>query len=107
MYLLWETKTTKQETKNEFDDLSQHIPKYLKSDHLFLLLRDFNAKTDNARLINGGLQISRNGALLRNVIKHFNQEILNNKTSEEKWKRIHKHESPEEVRNEFLKYGGE
>ena len=44
MYLLWETKTTKQEVKNEFDDLSQHISIYLKSDHLLLLLGDFNAK---------------------------------------------------------------
>ena len=55
-----------------------------------LLLRDFNAKTGNEELeiINGEPQKSRNGALLRDEIKHFNLEILDNKATEEKWTRI-------------------
>ena len=55
--------------------------KYLQSDNHLLLLGDFNAKIGNNRhgIINGEPHISRNGALLRDVIKHFNLEILNNK----------------------------
>ena len=45
--------------------------KYLQSDNHLLLLGDFNAKIGNDRhgIINGE----------RDVIKHFNLEILNNK----------------------------
>ena len=32
--------------------------------------------------------MSGNGALLRDVIKHFNLEILNNRATEGKWRRI-------------------
>ena len=46
MYLLWETKP-KQEARNEFDYLSQHISRYLQSDNHVSLLGDFNAKIGN------------------------------------------------------------
>ena len=85
-----ETKTNKQEAKKEFDYLSQHISKYLQNDNHLLLLGDFNAKIGNDEhgVINGPPHISRNSALLRDVIKDFNLEILNNKLTEGKWTRI-------------------
>ena len=72
-----ETKTTKQEAKRKFDYLSQHISKYLQSDNHLVLLGDFNAEIDNDEhaIINREPHISRIGALLRDVIKHFNLEI--------------------------------
>ena len=42
-----ETKTIKQEARNEFEYLSQRISRYLQSDNHLLLLRDFNAKIGN------------------------------------------------------------
>ena len=89
MYLLWETKP-KQEVRNEFDYLSQHISRYLQSDNHVSLLGDFNAKIGNDEhgIINGEPYISRNGALLRDIIRHLNLEILNNKATERKWTRI-------------------
>ena len=42
-----ETKTIKQEARNEFEYLSQRISRYLRSDNHLLLLRDFNAKIGN------------------------------------------------------------
>ena len=56
----------------------------------FLLLEDFNAKVGNEEhgIINAEHHVSRYSALLRDVIKHFNLEILNNKTAERKWTRI-------------------
>ena len=50
-----ESKTTKQEAKNEFDYLSQHISKYLQSGNELLLLGDFIAKIGNDKngIING------------------------------------------------------
>ena len=85
-----EIKTTKLEAKTEFDYLSQHISKYLQSDNHLLWLGDFNTKIGNKEhgVINGEPHISRNGALLRDAIKHFNLEILNNKATEGKWTRI-------------------
>ena len=85
-----ETKATKQEAKNEFDHFSQHIAKYIVSDHHLLLLNGFNPKIGNDEdgIINGDPQISKNGALPRDIIKHFNLKILKNKASEEKWRRI-------------------
>ena len=92
MYLLWQTRNqnNNQEAINKFDYVSQHILKYLQSDNHLLLLRDFNAKIGNDEhgIINGEPYISRNGALLRDVIKHLNLEILNNKATEGKWTRI-------------------
>ena len=92
MYLLWQTRNqnNNQEAINKSDYVSQHILKYLQSDNHLLLLRDFNAKIGNGEhgIINGEPYISRNGALLRDVIKHLNLEILNNKATEGKWTRI-------------------
>ena len=50
-----ETKATKQEAKNEFDHFSQHIAKYIVSDHHLLLLGGFNPKIGNDEdgIING------------------------------------------------------
>ena len=80
----------KQEATNEFDYLSQHVSRYSQSDNHLLLLGDFNAKigNDESGIINGEPYISRNGALLRDMIKHLNLEILNNKGTEGKWTRI-------------------
>ena len=89
-YRKQETKTTKQEARHEFDYLSQHILRYLQSDNRLLLLGDFNAKIGNDEhgIINGEPYKSRNDALLRDIIKHLNLEILNNKVTEGKWTRI-------------------
>ena len=55
-----------------------------------MLLEDFNAKigNDEHEIINGEPYISRNGALLRDIMKYLNLEILNNKATEGKWTRI-------------------
>ena len=85
-----ETKTTKRGARNKFDYLSQHISKQLKSGNYLLLLEDFNAKIGNNEhgIINGEPYLSRNSALLKDIIKHLNLEILNNKATKGKWTRI-------------------
>ena len=91
MYLLWKrNQSNKAGSKNEFDHFSQHFAKYIVSDHHLLLLGGFNPKIGNDEdgIINGQPQISKNGVLPRDIIKHFNLEILKNKASEEKWRRI-------------------
>ena len=47
-----------------------------------------NFGNDEHGIINQDLHVSGNGALLRDVIKHFNLEILNNRATEGKWRRI-------------------
>ena len=99
-----EIKTTKQEAKREFDYLLQHISKYLQSDHHLLLAGDFNVKIGNNEhgIINGEPHISRNSALLRDVIKHFNLEILNNKATEGKWTRINSNNINEKSITDYI-----
>ena len=54
-YVKQESKTRKQEARNEFDYLSEHISKYLQSGNHLLLLGDFIAKIGNDKheIING------------------------------------------------------
>ena len=99
-----EIKTTKQEAKREFDYLLQHISKYLQSDNHLLLVGDFNVKIGNNEhgIINGEPHISRNSALLRDVIKHFNLEILSNKATEGKWTRINSNNINEKSITDYI-----
>ena len=66
-----------------------HYPSRKGTGCTLQLLEDFNAKIDNDEheTINGGPHVSTNGALLRDLIKYFNLEILKNNATESKWTR--------------------
>ena len=66
-----ESTSTKKESENEFNQISTYIKNCIDSSTYIHILGDFNAKIgkDEESIVNGDRIISRNGVLLRDMIK--------------------------------------
>ena len=86
-----ESCTNKEEAVAEFKNMETIIECYQKQQYHTLLIGDFNAKIGNEEkgIQNGDKQISRNGIMLRDLIKKYDLTVVNNEpVCCGKWTRI-------------------
>ena len=65
-----ESRSTKKESENEFNQISIYTKNCIDSNAYVLMLGDFNAKiiNDKEGIVNGDIIISRNGFFLRDKL---------------------------------------
>ena len=65
-----ESRSTKKESENEFNQISIYTKNCIDSNAYVLMLGDFNAKiiNDKEGIVNGDIIISRNGSFLRDKL---------------------------------------
>ena len=75
-FILWQTK---KESENEFNQISTYRKNCIDNNSYVLILGDFNAKIGNDQegIENGDRIISRNGFLLRDMIKMQHLQLVN------------------------------
>ena len=74
-----ESRSTKKESENEFNQISTYTKNGVDNNSYVLILGDFNAKigNDKAGIKNGDRIISRNGFLLMNMITMQHLQLIN------------------------------
>ena len=74
-----ESRSTKKESENKFNQLSTYIKNYIDSNSYVLVIGDFNAKIgkDEEGIVNGDRIISRSGVLLRDMINMQHLLLIN------------------------------
>ena len=74
-----ESRSTKKESENEYNQISRYTKNCIDSNSYGLILGDFNTKIGNDQkdIVNGNRIISRNGFLLRDMIKMQHLQVIN------------------------------